>query len=241
MNTAPLHHGNKNNVVDLFSRRPLHDPKQKEFVRIAPELDGLAMVYSHPSDPHALFALRLIGWGLQRNGNVVGIVPWLEDILPATDAEDPRGGRWQGYYDIESDTVFTEPPEHKVLELRSAYDAYEYSDDGCLAPVVLQEMHDTTGTHVVLLQGDPDRFQVIEVFSWRLYSNGQIEAMLVDESLVVNTPVLLGDESLFPSSALEGTCFYFQYQIANQIKRQEPEAIQALLRMMLAKGYSVGF
>lgn len=238
MNTAPLHHGHKNNVVDLFSRRPANDPKQKAFVRIAPELDGLAMVYSHPSDPHALFALRLIGWGLQRNGEVVGIVPWLEDIIPATEAEDPRGGQWQGYYDLESDTVFTTPPEHKIQELRSAYDAYEYSDDPHLAPYALQEMHDTTGTHIVSLLTAPDRFQVMEIFSWRLYSDGKIEAMLVDEALVVNTPVLLGDDCLFPASALEGTCFYFQYQIANQIKRQEPEAMQALMRMMLAKRQS---
>ncbi|OPX54661.1 hypothetical protein SAMN02745127_02492 [Oceanospirillum multiglobuliferum] len=238
MNTAPLHHGNKNNVIDLFSRSPVHDPKQKAFVRIAPELDGLAMVYSHPSDPHALFALRLIGWGLQRNGKVVGIVPWLENIIPATDAEDPRGGRWQGYYDLESDTVFTEPPEHKVLELRSAYEAYEYSSDLNPESFILQEMPDSTGTHIVSLLNESDRFQVMEIFSWRLFGDGRIEAMLIDETQVVNTPVLLGDDCLFPASEVEGTNFYFQYQIANQIKRQEPEAMQALIRMMYAKRHA---
>ncbi|WP_028301196.1 hypothetical protein [Oceanospirillum beijerinckii] len=230
MNTSPAHTGQASNVIDLFSRRVHEDPQARSFVRMTPELDGLAMVYSHPSDQTTLFALRLIGWAMQKNGEVVGVVPWLKEVIAADSAADPRGGQWQGYYDYETETVFSDPPEHKVAELKAAMDIYEFV--GGPERYLMQEMPDLTGTHLVTLKEDQRSFQMAEVFSWGLFSDGTIEAFIVDESKVINTPVLPGDDSLFPASQVKGTSYYFQYQIANQIKRREPEAMQALVRMM---------
>jgi hypothetical protein len=236
MNTSPTTAGQVSNVIDLFSRRPHQDPEAKDFVRMVPELDGLAMVYSHPSDRSSLFALRLIGWGLQKDGHVTGIVPWLHTVIAADSAADPKGGQWQGYYDYETETVFSEPPLHKVAELEGALDAYEFTVSA--TRYVMQAVPDITGTHLVTLKEDLHSFQLAEVFNWSLFNDGTIEAMLVDEDKVTNTPVLPGDPSLYPASEVKGTSYYFQYQIANQIKRREPEAMQALLRMMHAAGIS---
>ncbi|MBB1486055.1 hypothetical protein [Oceanospirillum sediminis] len=234
MNTSPAQSGTVNNVIDLFSRQVRTDPDEKKFIRIAPELDGLAMVYSHPSDPSTLFSLRLIGWGMQKNGRITGIVPWLQEVISAEDACDPKGGQWQGYYDYESETVFSEPPEHKIAELEKSIEVYEFIPDE--ERYVMQAVPDITGTHIVSLMEEERSFQLAEVHSWSLYSDGSIEAMLVDEDKVTNTPVLPGDDCLYPVSDVKQISYYFQYQIANQIKRREPEAMQALLRMMHKTG-----
>lgn len=236
MNTSSVTSGTANNVIDLFSRKVRPDPDEKKFIRMTPELDGLAMVYSHPSDTSTLFALKLIGWGMQRNGRITGIVPWLQEVIAAEDACDPRGGQWQGYYDYESEIVFSEAPAHKIAELEKSVETYEYLPDD--ERYIMQSLPDITGTHIVSVLEEAHSFQLAEVHSWSLYSDGCIEAMLVDEQSVINTPVLPGDDCLYPLSSTDEVSYYFQYQIANQIKRREPEAMKALMRMMQTKGLS---
>lgn len=232
MTHAAFHSGHGNNVINLFSKKPVDDPADKQVVRIVPELDHLCMVYSHPHDPGSLFAMQLLAWGIQKNGQVVGIVPWLNRVISVEQADDPKGGQWQGYFDPDTETLFSEPPEHKVRELNAALEAYEFASHS--APFVMQEIPDITGTHALTLMPDDAMYQLSEIYSWALYSNGAIEAQLVDEDKVINTPVLPGDVCLFPFSKLGPHSYYFQYKVANQIKREEPEALQAIQRMMLS-------
>ncbi len=222
---------NRDNVISLFSKKPIDDPASQQLIRIVPELDHLCMVYSHPHDPGNLFAIPLLGWGMQKNEHVVGIIPWLTNVISAEQANDPKGGLWQGYYDPATEVVFSEPPEHKIQELRASLEAYEFLSSD--KPYVMQELPDTTGTHALSLLPEKSAYQLSEIYSWALFSDGRIEAMLVDEDRVTNTPVLPGDPCLFPFSNLEGKSYYFQYKVANQIKREEPEALAALQRMML--------
>lgn len=222
---------NRDNVISLFSRKPIDDPASQQLIRIVPELDHLCMVYSHPHDPGSLFAVPLIGWGLRQDEHIVGVIPWLTSVISAEDANDPKGGVWQGYYDPESEVVFSEAPEHKVQELKASLEAYEFFTSE--SSYIMQEIPDTTGTHALTLLPEKSAYQLSEIYSWALFSDGRVEAMLVDEDKVVNTPVLPGDDCLFPFSELEGTSYYFQYKVANQIKREEPEALAALQRMML--------
>lgn len=223
-------HTPRNNVISLFSKKPVDDPASHQIVRIVPELDQLCMVYSHPKDPGNLFAVRLLAWGIQNDGKVVGIVPWLHAVIAAEEANDPKGGQWQGYYDPNAEVVFSEAPEHKVAELQAALNSYEFSASD--KAYIMQEIPDTTGTHALTLFPEKSMFQLAEIYSWALFSDGRIEAMLVNEKKMENTPVLPGDSCLFPFSQLEGNSYYFQYKVANQIKRGEPEALQALQKMM---------
>ncbi len=229
---------NRDNVISLFSKKPIDDPASQQLIRIVPELDHLSMVYSHPHDPHNLFAIPLLGWGIQKDEHVVGIIPWLTSVISAEQANDPKGGLWQGYYDPESEVVFSEPPEHKVQELKASLDAYEFAPADEI--YVMQELPDTTGTHALTLIPDRSVYQLSEIYSWALFSDGRVEAMLVNEDKVTNTPVLPGDPCLFPFRELEGISYYFQYKVANQIKREEPEALAALQRMMLGCQFNSG-
>ena len=67
-----------------------------------------------------------------------------------------------------------------------------------------------------------------EVVSWRLHADGSVIGMVIDEDKVATTPVLPGDDSLYPVSCDESFRYYFQHHIANMIKAKDPEAMAAI-------------
>ena len=80
-------------------------------------------------------------------------------------------------------------------------------------------MLSTDGFHSITLK---------EVVSWRLLNDGTMEAMLIDELKMLNTPVLPGDGCLYPADKNEDFRYFFQHHIANKIKAQDPEAMAAI-------------
>jgi len=74
-NTVSSH--DTDNVIDLFTKKPMSSLEDARFIRLSPELDGLEMLYSNESGSDKLFSLRILCWALRANGEVVGIVPWL--------------------------------------------------------------------------------------------------------------------------------------------------------------------
>lgn len=226
----PLNVDFSSNVVDIFTGNTWSEKQQKRFVRLAPEIDGMEMLYTNEKNPNKLFTLKILCWGLRENGEIEGLVPWLDKIVPCTEIDDPLQGCWQGYYDPGIEEIFFEAPEHKVTELDAAADYYQYEceteDD------VVQEISDNIGTHGVL---SGDQFQSItlaEVVSWRLKANGEMSAMLIDETLVKTTPVLPGDPCLFSATGRDDFQYYFQHHIANKLKEKDPEAIAAIANLM---------
>ncbi len=214
------------NVIDLFSGKPYLPLKDTRFIRLAPELDGLEMLYSNEASADKLFSLKVLAWGLRANGDVVGLVPWLNDIIPCTDIQDPLNGQWEGYYDAGIDEVFFEAPIHKVVELETAAEYYDYE---CENPGdVVQEIPDTIGTHAVLSEPELRSLTLQEVVSWRLHNDGTISGMIIDENKVNSTPVLPGDECLYPAQAHGNFRYFFQHHIANKIKSKDPEALAAI-------------
>lgn len=222
--SAPSH--NTDNVVDFFTGQPLSALHDARFIRLAPELDGLEMLYSNDASPDKLFSLKILCWGLRANGDVVGLVPWLDDIIAAPEIQDPLNGQWEGYYDPGIDEVFFDAPIHKVVELETAAEYYEFQ---CEDPQdVVQEVPDTIGTHAVLSDNGFHSITLTEVISWRLHNDGTLSGMLADAEKVENTPVLPGDECLFPAQSRESFRYFFQHQIANKIKAEDPEAMAAI-------------
>ena len=225
MATSPLHH-NRDNVVDLFTRKPWSEQLNRRLIRLAPELDGLEMVYSNPAHPNRLFAIKILCWGLRADGEVVGLVPWLHDLVACEEIDDAITGRWEGYYDPGVDDIFFEAPLHKVIELESAAEYYDYECDS--AADILQEVPDSIGTHAVLSHDGFKTLLLKEVVSWRLYCDGSTVGMLADETRITATPVLPGDECLYPASDDPDFRYYFQHHIANKIKAQDPDALAAI-------------
>ena len=215
------------NVVDLFSGKTFPTLQKERLVRLSPEHDGICMLYSTTkSNPDKLYTMRILCWGIRDNGEVVGLVPWLNQILPCDELEDPFFGQFEGYYDIGSERVFYHPPPHKTIELETAA---SYFRAGKLPEeTIIQEIPDTIGTHAMLNADDDSSLILTEVLSWRLQHNGHIQAMLVDEDKVNVTPVLPGDPCLYPAEDNPNFRYFFQHQIANQIKSQDPEALAAI-------------
>ncbi|MGN0921856.1 MAG: hypothetical protein ACI4NJ_09075 [Cellvibrio sp.] len=225
MKTSPTGH-NLDNVVDLFTKKSYSALHSERFIRLAPELDGLEMLYSNDSSSDKLYSLKVLCWGLRANGEVVGLVPWLNDIVPCPELADPLNGHWEGYYDPGIDEVFFDAPMHKIIELETAAEYYEVqceNDDD-----VVQELPDTIGTHAVLSVEGSKHLRLVEVISWCLHYDGSIYGLIADPSKVQSTPVLPGDECLYEAQASEDFRYFFQHQIANKIKAEDPEALAAI-------------
>jgi hypothetical protein len=215
------------NVVDLFSGKTLAALQGEQILRLSPEFDGLSMLYSNRhTDPNKLYAMKILCWGLRVDGSVVGLVPWLNALIPCADLDDATTGLWEGYYDPATDQIFFEPPPHKVAELESAA---EYFDAGPDNPSrIVQEVPDTIGTHAMLAGTDDDTLVLTEVLSWRLLNDGTVDAMLIDENTVDSTPVLPGDPCLYAARSDPRFRYFFQHHIANQIKSEDPVALAAI-------------
>ena len=156
----------------------------------------------------------------------MGLVPWLNQVTPCTEICDPLNGRWEGYYDPGIDEIFTEPPIHKIVELESAADYYEYQCDQ--PDDIIQEIPDAIGTHAILSGDGFHSLTLSEVVSWRLHYDGTISGMLADQQKVNSTPILPGDKSLYPASENPKFKYFFQHHIANKIKSKDPEAMAAI-------------
>ena len=72
------------NVIDIFTRKPLSELTNNRLVRIAAELDGLEMLYSKQENPDKLFSIKILAWGLRLSGEVVALVPWLSKLMPVS-------------------------------------------------------------------------------------------------------------------------------------------------------------
>ena len=182
------------NVIDIFTRKPISELSDNKIIRIAPELDGLEMLYSNAQNPDKLFSVRVLAWGLRTNGEVIGLVPWLDELIACDEINDPLNGQWQGYFDQGVEELFFTAPLHKVVELETAADYYDYQCES--EQDVIQEVPDTIGTHAVLSDDGFSGITLKEVVSWRLLNNGTIEAMIANEAKMHSTPVLPGDDCL---------------------------------------------
>jgi hypothetical protein len=214
------------NVIDLFTRKPYVSRDEARIIRLSLELDGMEMLYSNDANPERLFSLKILAWGLRANGEVVGLVPWLNDLIPCTDIHDPLHGSWEGYFDPGIDEVFFEPPLHKVIELETAAEYFDYICDN--PDDIIQELPDTLGTHAVFSDKENKTLILQEIVSWRLHSDGVILGMLINPDKVQSTPVLPGDDCLYPAQAKENFRYFFQHHIANKIKSEDPEALAAM-------------
>lgn len=217
---------NMDNVIDLFTGKSYSSQFDRRIIRLAPELDGLEMLYSNEVSGDKFFSLKILCWALRADGEVVGLVPWLDDIIACVDIDDPLNGTFEGYYDPGIDELFLEAPIHKIVEVETAAEYYEYQ---CEDPDdIVQEIPDTIGTHAVLASDGFKNLTLQEVISWRLYHDGTLSGMLVDVSKMESTPVLPGDPCLYPAQADAQFKYFFQHHIANKIKSKDPEALAAI-------------
>lgn len=216
-------------VIDFNARRDQHRARQR-VVRLAPEHDNLEMIYRLASDDESLYAMPVLAWAMKENGEVAGMVPWMDKLTPCHDLNDPEHGSFVGYRDPETQELLESPPDHKVRELEHSalYFDYEPTSDVTL----IQTLPDTQGTHALCMDDSDSPWLLKQVHGWRLYNDGNIEPLLIDEDKVEDTPVLPGDACLYPANSRHEALYFFQRTIANRIKRQDPETLEALAMMV---------
>ena len=214
------------NVIDIFTRKPLSELADNRIIRLAAELDGLEILYSNTENPNKLFSVKLLAWGLRMNGEVVGLVPWLDKLVACNEINDPLNGQWQGYYDEGVDELFFNAPMHKIVELETAAEYYDYQCDS--EDEIIQEIPDSIGTHAALSPDGMNNIVLKEIVSWRLSYSGNIEAILIDENKQAKTPVLPGDHCLYSADKCSDFRYFFQHNIANKIKNRDPDAMAAI-------------
>ncbi|AVI63869.1 hypothetical protein [Halomonas sp. GFAJ-1] len=220
-------------VIDLDTVRQ-HHQAQKCLIRLAPELDGLEMVYQLAASPDTYYGLPILAWGLRKDGSVVGLVPWMESLAACHDLDSHESGLFIGYRDPETEEIFELPPDHKYDELTAAasYFEYEASEEVSL----IQQLPDTLGTHALCMNHSNAPWHMKAVYGWRLYSDGSVEALLADEQKATMTPILLGDRCLYEAHLRHQKVYFFQRHIANQIMEEDPATLDALAMMVVPHG-----
>ncbi|CAO1663216.1 MULTISPECIES: hypothetical protein [unclassified Salinicola] len=217
-------------IIDLETMR--HRLRaRKRLVRLSPELDGLEMLYYLASDPDTLYGMPLLAWGLREDDEVVGLVPWMESLASCHELDNPEYGHFVGYRDPETHEIFHDAPEHKIVELAHAAAYFDYEETPEVS--LTQQLPETQGTHALCLDEVSKPWQLKQIFGWHLYSDGTVDAMLVDEDQATSLPVLMGDECLYPGKSRHQTLYFFQRNIANRIRNEDPDTLEALALMVM--------
>lgn len=224
-------HGANHKIISIFTGRPIYQA-HNPIVRIAPELDGLEMLYSNASSPTKFYSLKICCWAIYANGAVQGMVPWLNKLMPCTEINDPLDGHWQGYRYPNHNEVFYHAPDYKVSELEAA--AKHYCPKGAKS-IAEQEIPDVIGTHAALTHDGFQTLTLIEIHGWRLNTHGEIEGLFVERKGTQLSPILNGDSSLVCAQKHPDFKYFFQHHMANKIKNQDPDAMAAISLLIDSK------
>jgi hypothetical protein len=212
----------RSNIVDIFTGYPIDETPSSNYVRLSPELDGLCLLYSSHNNSNQLYSMKILCWALRDDGGIDALVPWLDGVCCANELVDEKTGLWEGFYNPYTETLFFEPPEHKIVELDAAFEFFGGDSQH------LQEFPDNIGTHALLIKPGGDSVTLAEVISWQLNETGELNATLIDEESVTQTPVLPGDACLTLACENPHFRYYFQHYAANQIKASDPDALAAI-------------
>ncbi|XKF16489.1 hypothetical protein LL947_04960 [Halomonas sp. BLK-85] len=217
-------------VIDLETARQRHEA-QKSLVRLSPELDGLEMVYQLDADPDSYYSMPVLAWGLREDGQVVGLIPWMEKLTPCHLLNDREQGCFIGYRDPETDEIFSDPPDHKWHELSASAEYFDYEASRELT--LIQQIPDHQGTHALCMEAHHQPWQMKLVYGWNLYSDGSTDALVADESKATMIPILLKDTCLYSTRSRHPKVYFFQRHIANQILEEDPDTLESLALMVV--------
>lgn len=231
---SELSSSSTSNVINIFTgQASISSSVSASIVRIVPEASGIRMLYANVDQPDRLVAVPLLAWALDDCGDIVGLVPWLDEILPCQVVADKFSVLWEGYYCAASDEIFFEPGEEIIsqLTLSARYNkpTNKTIETGLSQPrTIIQEIADPVGTHALLLNEDNDSLLLTSVISWALDEDGQLHGMLADDNAIDKLPVLPGDACLYSADQAENFRCFFQRDIAEQIRTQHPETLEAI-------------
>lgn len=229
---APRNPGRSSTAKILpFPSRPSRKDERR-VLQLSPEYSGLCLLYAHHVlSRDKLFAIKILCWARLANGQTVALVPWLNGVSRCIDLDNPDSGQAMGYYDPVTDSRFDRPPVQHIAALDALATTLAPSRKPAAGELV-QEIPDNIGSHAALLVQDQQEFALEPVVSWRLDQLGNLDAMVADMDKATQTPVLPGDDCLYPARDHSGFRYFFQYHIANQIKAGGVLAARAISQLI---------
>lgn len=222
---------NTHNVINLFTGQPVL-PRHRQRIRyICPETTGIRMIYTNNSQPERLISVPLLCWGLRGDGEIVGIVPWLGEAMDCTSIDEHLHVTWEGYYHPHSDELFFEAPDiiRAQLTAIAQVSPLDLDDE---PDYVLQEIADHVGTHALIVNEEEQSLLITPIVSWALHSNGELVGLLANETQHSASPVIPGDDCLYPADDHPGFRCFFQRDIVNQIRHENPETLAAIEQLL---------
>ena len=87
----------------------------------------------------------------------------------------------------------------------------------------------------MLIDADTDSLVLTSVVSWVLTDGGELRAMLANEEKIQKLPILPGDPCLYDAQRDPLFKCFFQRDIAEQIRDQNPETMEAIERLFVAE------
>lgn len=105
------------NVYNLFTGHSFIEQRAFNIIQIIPETSGIRMLYSSEHKPERLIAVPILCWGLRQDGEIVGLVPWINELTDCTLVNSHLGVTWEGYYYEPTDDIFFEAPAQIVSQL----------------------------------------------------------------------------------------------------------------------------
>ncbi len=220
-------------VISFFTSKQLKQERCHQVVGLVPETSGIKMVYRNSPFDERYIAVPVLCWGITSDGDIIGLVPWVSELLDCETIADKFDVYWEGYYASESDEIFVEPPVlvQDLLKLHSRHSMQ--TTRRADATSIILEFNDPIGTHAMLVNPEADSIVLTAVVSWRLMGNGQIECRIADEGKPYKYPILSGDDCLYTATDNPDFRCFFQREIAEQIRNRDPETMDAIERLFV--------
>ncbi len=221
------HDDTSKNIIQLFNRKSWKPQNDSHNIRLAPEIDGLAMLYVNNLNPKPI-KMNILCWVLNKKGDVEGLIPWLTKLHTCRLLTDTSDGHWIGYFNEQKNHTFLTAPEHKIQELRSSA---HYFSQACRLDGVVQEIPDHIGTQAIYSTDSFKTTQLRPIISWQLTDSGEIQAMTSISTEIDSTSILPGDSRLIVAENIEGFQYFLPHLIANQIKNNNHNMHQTLSKL----------
>ena len=225
----------KNNIVSFFSDSKNKAVESNRIIQVYPETRGIKMLYASSEKKEHYVAVPIVCWALKANGDIVGLVPWINEVLSCDEIAARFDLCWEGYYDEFNEEILAFPPGYAVAMLTTAARFIREQAGGTTKSNknIVEEFSDQIGSHVLLLNAATQSLNLEAVICWQLDSDGVLHSMLTDESRVEKYPVVTGDTCLYRAHENPNFRCFFQRDIANQIRDRDPETLRAIEELFI--------
>ncbi len=212
-------------IIDFTEIQKDKEEQKKQIVYLHQETGLYDGLYFKDNDPDIAYRIKISFWGVDQQGEIVALIPFLKDICVLEELNDPEKMHFAGYYDVLNEEILEELPEFKekeVLHYKSNFDLSRKNKD-CLNSEIVQTIQDNSGVHGVFVDVNTEELSIVPIHSWRLYDDGTLEPFIVREDAMHLSPIILtgtpeDDNYIESMHVMPNFSYYFNYETAQKVK-----------------------